>query len=90
MEHVIKKTAVAELELMNKSKQLRDRRAKMTAKYESMAQQLAEMQQSSAAMGGGGPIFQMGVLPPLMDMPRRVSVTATPEHLVVVNLPYPM
>lgn len=70
MEQVIKKTARAELQLMNQSKKLRDKRAGMTRKYESMAAQLAEMQQSD-----GGGVFQMGVLPPLMDKSRRVSAT---------------
>ena len=72
MEQVIKKTARAELQLMNQSKKLRDKRAGMTRKYESMAAQLAEMQQSAGGVGG---VFQMGVLPPLMDKSRRVSAT---------------
>ena len=77
MEHAIKKSARMELQLMNQSKKLRDERALLTRKYESMAQQLREMQRSQQAETGEPPVlFEMGPLPPLMTCtPRRVSAS---------------
>ena len=79
MEHAIQKSARAELQLMNQSKRLRDKRAKMTRRYESMAAQMAEMQAACAVPMAA--VFQMGVLPPLMEQPlRRVSVS--PDQII--------
>lgn len=69
MEHKIKESAQWELRLMNKCKKLRDKRAGLTRMYESMAQQLREMQKTQQP---GTKIFQMGRLPPLMTTTRRV------------------
>ena len=71
MERAIKQSAKMELQLMNQSKKLREERAGLTRKYESMAAQLREMQQ--AQHYNEGQLFQMGSLPPLMAQPRRVS-----------------
>lgn len=70
MERAIKESARVELKLMNKSKKLRDHRAVMTRKYETMAHQLREMQR---AQQPEGKLFQMSSLPPLLEKSRRVS-----------------
>ena len=70
LERAIKESARMELKLMNQSKKLREDRAGLTRKYETMANQLREMQQTEHYEGQ---IFQMGRLPPLMPIPRRVS-----------------
>lgn len=79
MEQLIKDTARAELELMNKAKRMQEKRALLTRKYETSAQQLREMQQSQQQTE----IFQIGVLPPLMvhHALRRVS-----REKIVVNM----
>ena len=79
MEHAIKKSARMELHLMNQSKKLREERTLLTRKYESMAEQLAEMQRASNDTTTV--VFQMGVLPPLMDKPPR-RVSANREQMV--------
>lgn len=79
MEQAIKKSARMELQLMNQSKKLRDERALLTRKYESMAEQLRDMQRSQQSATGEPPVlFKMGPLPPLMSVPtRRISTTKT-------------
>ena len=77
MEQAIKKSARMELQLMNQSKKLRDERALLTRKYESMAEQLREMQRAQQAGSGQPPVlFQMGPLPPLMSVPGRRIVAS--------------
>jgi len=80
MEQLIKDTARAELELMNRAKRLQERRALMTRKYESSAQQLREMQRSQRQ----SQIYEMGVLPPLMAHQRAVRRVSKDQ--IVVNL----
>uniref|UniRef100_A0A7S3L4A3 Uncharacterized protein n=1 Tax=Amphora coffeiformis TaxID=265554 RepID=A0A7S3L4A3_9STRA len=79
MEQLIKDTARAELDLMNRAKRMQEKRAIMTRKYESSAQQLREMQQSQQQ----AQIFQMGVLPPLMI---RQAIRRVSKDQFVVNL----
>ena len=74
LERNIKKSATLELHLMNKSKKLRDQRALLTRRYESMAQQLMEMQRAQPS-NDAPTVFRMGRLPPLMAKTRRVSAT---------------
>lgn len=61
METAIKESARAELDLMNQSKKLREARAQLTHRYETMAAQLTEMQEARNVER-----FQVGYLPPLL------------------------
>jgi hypothetical protein len=80
MERDIKESARLELQLLNQSKKMRDERSSLTRKYESMAEQLREMQSSQQPEGD---LFQLGSLPPLMVKSRRVSHTkADPTRIV--------
>lgn len=75
MERTIKESARLELELMNQSKKLRDERTCLTRRYESMVQQLREMQRVQQP---DCQLFQMGRLPPLMATCRRIPATKSP------------
>jgi hypothetical protein len=83
MERDIKESARLELQLLNQSKKMRDERSSLTRKYESMAEQLREMQSSQQQPEGD--LFQLGSLPPLMVKSRRVSHTS-PASTHIVNL----
>lgn len=81
MQRAICQSAAAELQLLNKSKRLRDKRAKLTASYESLAQQFVDMQQTINDDSADAtmqveivrPPFVMQSLPPLFSSVRRVS-----------------
>jgi hypothetical protein len=83
MEEDIRVSAVAELQLMNQSKKLRDDRARLTRRYKTMAAQFSQMQQASNVKN----LFQVKNLPPVLEMP--LSLQRQRQSVAVFQLAQP-
>lgn len=74
LERTIKHAALNELEYMNKAKQLRDKRARMTATYHAVAQRLQRQT-------GRDPTATKEALPPVMSSAAVRRVSMDDDHL---------